>query len=114
MTQWKTYGEALLERELKTEKREGVEHYVQGQGEATFFTEEEGVAFVHYGSVNAMGYAIRMLYAREPDGHWMAVAAWRSGVFTGPVEMGIPACFEPNDELVAMLDAAYANRERRP
>ena len=31
MAEWKTLGEALVERELETEIRQGVEHYVEGQ-----------------------------------------------------------------------------------
>jgi hypothetical protein len=103
---WNSYGEALLERELEVEKRDGIEHYVQGQAKAQVLDEEDGVLGALYGFCDQMGGAVLMVLFKEPGGQWEAEIAHRSGYFTPPGRMPIPECFEPNEEMLKRLDAA--------
>lgn len=104
---WRSAGEAMLQRELEVEKREGVEHYVTGQAKAEVVDEEEdGSIGAFYGFCDQMGGAVLMVLIKPLDGPWEPVLARRSGYFTGPSPMAIPPCFEPNDAMLAKLDVA--------
>lgn len=104
---WETRGEAAVARELRTEKREGVDHYVPGQVHAELQGPEEGgILVAQLSFVNRVG--VCMLAMVSVDGReWEpAVRGYRCvGLGMDYGMSGLPDCWEPTEEMLAALNA---------
>jgi hypothetical protein len=109
-SEWKTRGEAMVRRELRTEKRAGVDHYVLGQYHAEEVEpedpregEEVRAAILSY--VTHFGVVAVPMIREEGEEGWKPMArAFRVaglGVDYGP--RPLPDDWELNDEMKAAL-----------
>lgn len=109
MTRWATVGEAYLERELKKERRAGVEHYVVGQHKAEV-VEEDGQKAAILSYVSSLGVTTVVLVKKGP--YWLPVHNWARVVGLS-VDYGLkplPDDWELTDEMKAAIDAAEKER----
>jgi hypothetical protein len=109
-SEWETRGEAMVRRELRTEKRSGVDHYVVGQYHAEEVepddpreAEEVRAALLSY--VTHLGVVCVPMVREEGAEEWTPIArAFRVaglGVDYGP--RPLPDDWELNDEMKAAL-----------
>lgn len=109
MTAWETLGEAFVERELRKEKRAGVDHYVVGQYDALLAGEpgEEG-----YGDAVILTYVshlgVVMVVLVEKGGLWLPVIS-KYRVVGLTMDYGLldlPEDWEASDEMKAAIEKA--------
>jgi hypothetical protein len=107
---WKTLGEAAVGRELKTEKRQGVEHYVVGQHHVEIEPQEDpNVRVATFSFCSPMGVVL-MPIVKVGDGEWEPGLPVYRLVGIG-MDFGlrpVPPCFELSDEAKEIITKAEA------
>jgi hypothetical protein len=107
---WETRGEATVERELRKERRTGVDHYVVGQYHAEEVepddpreSEEERAAILSY--VTQFGVVAVPMVKEEGEGDWkpLARACRVCGLDVDYGPRPLPDDWELNDEMKAAL-----------
>lgn len=105
--EWKTRGEAAVGRELRTEKRAGVDHYVEGQVHAELQGPEEGgILVAQLTFVNRIGVCLLAMVSVDGREWEPAVRGYRCvGLGMDYGMCSLPDCWKPTKEMIEALDA---------
>lgn len=109
MAKFDTLGEMIVFRDLETETRAGVPHYVPGQHKARIVKELAQLTYV-----DVSGQALLIIVKKDKDGDWVMAAP--TGIRVGQFYVELvqfPRSFRLTDKMVDCLRATEAEARKK-